>query len=93
MLAGASSPVVFNLTLDLADTEYPQVLPTNCRKFTVKTRTQGTSIKLAFNPNESGVTYLTIKGSCSEDLIGCTYLVLYMQSETPGTVVEIVAWC
>ena len=92
MLAGAESPEIFNLVLSEANTEYPQVLPTNCRKFSVQPRTLGVNFKLSFNPYESDTKYMTIRGCYSEDLVGCSYLVLYLQSPTAGAVVEILAW-
>jgi hypothetical protein len=94
----AARPVIYNLTLDDANTEYFQELPAGLRKFSIQCRDTTVDIKLAFVEGESGTNFLTVLGNSAynEDLIysplGFT-TTLYVQSEsTARPVVEIVAW-
>jgi len=93
-LANACTPHIYNVTLGQANTEYPQTLPTNVRKFSIQPRNSSHVIKMAYESGKSGAEYITIDSrSYFEDFIGVSTLVLYMQSPTAGAVVEIVAWC
>lgn len=92
-LAGARTPRIYNVTLTSANTEYPQTLPTNCRKFSIRPRTSSHVIKLAYASGESGSNYVTIDTVFYyEDLVGVNGLTVYLQSPTAGAIVEIVAW-
>lgn len=89
----ACVPRIFNVTLTSANTEYPQALPTNTRKFTIVPRTSTHVIKYAFNEGESGTLYMSIGAAGAwNDNIGIGNLTIYMQSTTAGAVVEIEAW-
>jgi hypothetical protein len=94
----AARPVIYNVTLSSANTEFSRALPAGIRKFSIQCRTTSVDIKLSFVEGESGSTFLTILGNSAynEDLIhapiGYT-LTLYMQTtSTASPVVEIVAW-
>lgn len=94
----AAKPVIYNVTLTDANTEYSQALPAGVRKFSIQCRNPAVDIKLAFTSGQSGTTYLTILGNSAynEDFIhaplGYT-LTLYMQStSTSAPIAEIVAW-
>ncbi len=87
-------PTIYNVTLANANSEYSQALPADCRKVQISARAAGGDIKLAFVANDSGVNFVTIP-------VGQTYSVeniylegatLYMQTPTPGVVVEILAF-
>jgi len=94
----AARPVIYNLTLSSANTEFSQVLPAGIRKFSIQCRDTSVDIKLAFVEGESGTNFLTVLGNSAynEDLIhapGGFTLTLYVQStSTASPVVEIVAW-
>jgi hypothetical protein len=93
VFAGASTPVIYNQTLAIANYEYSQQLPRNTRKFQVKPRQNDREIKLAFNPGESGTVYVTVPpGGYWHDAVGMPYQVIYFQTETEGTIIEIEAW-
>lgn len=87
------TPTIYNITMTLADTEYSQALPTNCRKFTCKCRGEY-NVKLAFVSGASGTTYLTIPSTQNywEDHMVLEATTLYFQCATAGQVFEIVAW-
>lgn len=94
-LSGSSVPSIINLTLTDAETEYPQVLPRDLKKFTVQVRTVGATVRMAFEEGEvEAGEYLTI-GSTSlfEDNLAATGITLYFYSPSQANVViEILVW-
>ncbi len=92
----ASTPVIYNVTMTLADTEYSQALPANTRRFVIQTR-DGTGIRLAFVTGKVAVPvepYLTVKtnSSYSEDMVQSSSLTLFMACAAAGKVAEIACW-
>lgn len=89
----ATTPVVYNVTMTLASTEYSQALPANTKKFLIKCRTLY-DIQLCFTNAGSGTLYITVPAGMSyyEDLIQPSALTLYFQCATAAQVVEIVTW-
>ena len=93
-----ATPTVYNVTLTVADTEYSQAMPANCRGFEFQARTnvavrwQVVTGKVA----ASVAPYDTLKAGCyyfSYDLNqGASPSTLYFGSAIAGTVVEIKAW-
>ncbi|MBA7700768.1 hypothetical protein ES703_109492 [subsurface metagenome] len=92
----ATTPVIYNVTMTDADTEYSQVLPANTKKYTIQTR-DGTAFRMAFvtgkvaTPTEP---YLTIgtDGFHHEDLIEPASLTLFFACGEAAKVAEIIAW-
>lgn len=93
MLAVGATPAVYNVTMILANTEYNQALPANCRKFLIKCRTNY-PIKVCFTALGSGVLFVTVPAGMTywEDLVYGAALILYFQCATAAQVTEIVAW-
>jgi len=93
-LAGSSEAINYSLALTIPNFEYSQLLPNNCRKFSIKPRSKINSIKLAYTSGESGINYITIDPSGYwEDIVGLSQnKTLYLQCEAAGNVAEIVAW-
>jgi hypothetical protein len=93
MIQRATDPVIYNVTMTNANTEYSQALPTNCKKFLIRCRA-AYDVKLAFTSGESGSDYVTISagGAYWEDFIQLAATTLYFQCGTAGQVAEIVAW-
>ena len=89
----AATPVVYNVTMTTAATEYNQALPSSTKKFLIKCRTLY-DVKLCFTSGQSGTTYITVPAGMSyyEDLIQPATLTLYVQCATAAQVAEIVAW-
>jgi hypothetical protein len=83
---------IFNITLSSANTEFSQALPSNTRKFILKTR--GSSIlKFSFVSGESGTKFITLKpGAVYTDDNLYASETIYFQSPTSGDVVEIIAY-
>ena len=92
-LSMATTPVIYNVTMTNANTEYSQALPANTKKFLIKCR-GSYDIKAAFASGESGTTYVTIPAGSAlcETLIVAASLTLYFQCATAAQVAEIVAW-
>lgn len=91
----AETPTIFNVTMANANTEYSQALPSDTRRFSIKTR-DGTAFRLAFETGKVATPtapYLTIPANSEyyeDDLrTGGT---LYFACGTAGKVVEIIAW-
>lgn len=87
-------PTIFNLTLTLAGTEYPQAIPLNARKFVLRERSGGSDLQLAFALGESGTNFVTIPAGSSKALDGVylSGLSLFLQSPDAGKIVEIEVW-
>jgi hypothetical protein len=93
----ATTPVIYNKTCTVANTEYSQALPANTKKFLVKMRDFAHVCRLAFVTGKVAAPtepYFTIwaTGSYNEDMIKPAALTLYVASSTAGAVVEIIAW-
>lgn len=84
-------PIIVNVSMPLADTEYSYDLPKQCKKFSIKLRSGTADYKVGF---VSGGTYKTIdKGvEWCEDRIDPSYITLYFQSPTVLQIAEIVCW-
>lgn len=93
MLYRSTGVTIYNKTMANANTEYSQALPAYTKKITVKCRGEY-DVKLAFEENDSGTTYITIPANqCYwDDLMRVESLTLYFQCATAGQVLEIVAW-
>ncbi len=92
----ATTPPIYNVTMTNADTEYPQALPANTKKFLIHTR-DGTAFRLAFVTGKvAGPTapYFTIPTDVPywEDFIEPSSLTLYFACGSAGKVVEIICW-
>jgi len=92
----ATTPVIYNVTLTLADTEYSQALSANVKKFSVHLR-DFTAFRFAYVTGKvAGPTapYLTIpEGSeKTEELIEPASLTLYFASAVAGKIAEIEEW-
>jgi len=91
----SQTPVIYNVTMTSANTEYSQALPANTKKFLVHTR-DGTAFRLAFVTGKVAAPtepYFTIDGvPYWEDHINPALLTLYFACASAGKVVEIIAW-
>jgi len=93
-----ATPTAYNVTLTLANTEYSQALPVNCRSFEFQARTEAI-LRFAFVTSKvagSVAPFLTLKAAdyyYSPPLNQATSpSTLFVASPTAGTVVEILAW-
>lgn len=91
---GPSNPLVANVSIALASTEYSYFIPAGSRRFLLKAR-GNTTIQLAFVSGDSGTTYLTIPAGTfySEGDLSLTLgKTIYFQSTQAGQILEIVSW-
>lgn len=93
-----STPATYNVTCTVADTEYSQALPANCRYFEFQARTEAT-VRYAWATGKVAgpvAPYHTLKaGDCKYGPSinqAASPSTLYVASPTAGTVVEIEAW-
>ena len=94
-------PIIFNVTMTNADTEYSQGLPYNCLAFLVHTRDES-AFRLAYEtgyvatPTEPYLSVLSGSRYFEEYtnlyVYGGLGLTLYFASASAGKVIEIVAW-
>jgi hypothetical protein len=94
--AWAATPIVYNVTMIDADTEYSQALPTTCRKFEIQTR-DGTAFRVAYETGKVAAPtepYVTIPENCLyyHEMISPTALTLYFACAEALKVVEIIEW-
>jgi len=94
----ASTPNSYNVTLTVADTEYSQALPANCRFFEFQARTEAT-VRYAFATGKVATPtapYHTLKAgdyyNSPQLNQGASPSTLYVGSPTAGTVVELLVW-
>lgn len=93
----ASTPVVYNVTLTDADTEYELVLPDGTTYFEFQAR-QNVDIRYQWQPGYVATPtapYLTLKRGYTYDsynMWGSQTISLFLASSTAGTVVEVNAW-
>lgn len=96
-MGASSAPTIYNLSMPLAATEYSQALSADTDKITVKIRnTTGTAARayIAFAPGATSTSWLTIPPGCvySQDGLALTGKTLYIQSNKPGQIAEILEW-
>jgi len=97
----ARFPVIVNTTMTLADTEYDQELPENCKGFIIHTRDES-SFRLAFETGHVATPiapYFTVpanrafgQAELSIDTYGGVTLTLYFASDDAGKIIEIIYW-
>ena len=88
----ATNPLVYNVSVVLANTEYSQLLSPSTKKFMVKCRGKA-KLQLSYISGDSGILFVTIPANTAytEDDIDFTGT-LYFRSDTASQVVEIVEW-
>lgn len=85
----------YNVTLTVADTQYSQALPANCRRVTFRCRT-GAECRYAWATGKvagSVAPYQTLKVNADYGIDGIlSSNTLYFASTTAGVVIEMEAW-
>lgn len=84
---------IFNLQIANANQEYNQVLPANTKSFLLKSRNKGI-LKIAYSSGETVTgNYITIPmGANFKDLNFYSSVTIYVQSNKPGDIIEIIAY-
>ena len=91
-----TEPIVYNITLTLADTEYSQALPSSTREFRFRCRTDF-DIRFAWETGKVATPtapYLTLPSSSDYygDQSDITGKSIYFASSEAGVIVELEVW-
>ena len=86
-------PVIYNLAMALANTEYSQALSQGTKKITVRMRVNA-SAKMAFVSGDTSILYVTLNPGTVfvEENLNLDGVTIYLQSNQPGQVAEILEW-
>lgn len=91
-LSPPQNPLVYNVSVPLANTEYSQILSPNTKMFTVKCRT-GAKIQLSYISGNTGTLFITIPKNTEYEKKDINFSgTLYFRSDTAGVIVEIEEW-
>lgn len=90
---GVSQPAILNPVLAAANTQYPIVLPSNTRRFSVKT-TPGSLARLTLRYVPNGPTVSVAAGAVyqEEGIMRTSSLTIYIESNKPNQSLELVYW-
>lgn len=91
---GVKSPLIENFTLTTANTEVAITLREGTRRYSVHARNDQL-LKLAYVIGDTAFIYRELAPGCSEDQDGLdptASIVLYLQSPSPGVIVELETW-
>lgn len=94
-IGAATAPIIANLAMPVAGTEYSYTFPTGTRKFSVKARLRD-NLQYSYTAGQSGTTFITIPNNNwggEEDLLLTAPRTLYIQSATQGgQTLEVLYW-
>lgn len=91
-LTGATTPLIYNVSVPTADTEVSQLLSSNTKQFTIKVRGNST-LRLAFASGESDTNYITVTSGASYTADALNFSgTLYFQTNKASQIVEILEW-
>lgn len=87
------SPVITNIVMTTAGTEYSHTFTQDVQSFTIKTR-NGSNLKFAFVAGQSGTNYISLPGRASygENSITVNSVTMYFQSDQNGDILEVLEW-
>lgn len=91
--AAATAPTIYNLSMVVAGTEYPQALSSSTKKFTVRMRTNATA-RVSFVLGGTTTAWITIPAcnSFTEENLDLSGVTIYLQSTAAGQIAEILEW-
>ena len=93
----ATTPVIYNVTMTSADTEYSQALPANTKMFEFGCRETGFDVRYAFETGKvaaSVLPYKTLPAGVIKtvDRLNLSSVTIYIACSTAGKIMEIEAW-
>jgi hypothetical protein len=89
-----TAPVVMNVSVPLANTEYTVTIPADARRFSLQARGQ-TTLQISDQPGQSNTTYFTLRQFNTygvDSIKGSSTINLYVQSTKPNQVIEVEYW-
>lgn len=89
----ASNPNIVNFSMPLALTEYSYSITASTKQFFIRSRTKAT-LNMAFISGDTAIKFVTIFPGTNYMLDGVILngTILYLQSDQPSTIVEILEW-
>lgn len=93
-VSAADTPVIANIEMPLANTEYSYALPNGTKQFAMKLRGTG-KLQFAFEAGQSNINYIFLaagKSYSTKDVKIGSGLTLYFQSPKNNQVLEIISW-
>lgn len=90
----AGTPVVANIAMPVANTEYSYTLAPNTKQILFKTR-ENSLLKFTFQMGQSNINYITVPPGSSYTLEGVDptiSLTVYFQSDNSAETLEIISW-
>jgi hypothetical protein len=92
-LVAASIPIIQNVALTLANTEYSYPCVQGAKILTIKTRDPKHTLRLAWKAGETATNYISwSRGIYWVNLLGDTALTMFLRSPDSNCVVEIEYW-
>lgn len=87
----ATNPLIVEIPLAVAGTEYPYLLPVGTKQFVLSARQDNVTLHVGYATTS---TYLTVRRGCfySESEKTLTGITLHITSDKPTTVVELLVW-
>jgi hypothetical protein len=87
------TPIITNKSITTANVEESHSFQTGVKKFIIRAR-DNSKLQIAFNSGDSGSTFVTIpRGNAfTQEGLNPSSLVLYVQSDKSGSIVEILEW-
>lgn len=92
---GASNPLIQNISLLLADTEYTITIPSGTKKFAIRSRTGLPKMQLSYIAGQSSSNFITIYPGniyTENDLLLQASINVYIQSSKASQIIEVVSW-
>ena len=92
--SGASNPLLSNMSILLANTEYSFSLPAGTKQFEFRSRL-GAKLQIAYTSGDTGSIFKTIWSGClysETGLLLTASLDIYVQGSKPNDVLEILSW-
>lgn len=89
----ATQPTIYNLPMTVAGTEYSQALSNATKKILIRSR-DVSQIKFAFISGDTSLSWITIQPGAVyfEDNLSLDGAIIYLQSNKPAQVAEILEW-
>lgn len=93
VLKGATTPVIVNIAIPLANTEQSYALPADTKKFRIRARGNA-KLQMSFVSGDSGTNFMTIfPGNVYEETgLDISTTTVYFQSSKASETVEILSW-
>lgn len=93
-IQGSANPLIANIDIPTAGTEYSYTLPLGTKQFLIRSR-NGSKIQLSYNAGESSTLYITVPKWCfysESELLLTTSTDIFFQSNQNSEIVELLFW-